>query len=184
MRSLVLLTLVAAPLVIGCGPSPAAPDAAFSADERGAVDALLARRRGWRLATLADHGDTAGVRELRAREAGYHPYVRRGDWNRDGHRDLAIVLVRGDRYEAWWIPGSARGPGAAHALGETTTLRAGGLFEFGGELAIGPFESDAIDLYRWDARTATLELVPDPLGEGADDVTGPTDTAARAPAGR
>jgi hypothetical protein len=131
------------------------------AAEREAVTSLLATRPGWRLAVDADDADTASIRWQRARETDYQPYRRRGDWNRDGISDLAVVLVRDSLFAAYWLPGTPRGFGPPEALFEGHELVVGGLFGGQGELAIGPFESDALWIFRWNSRTQRLELAPD-----------------------
>jgi hypothetical protein len=153
-------TVVIGLLLAACEstPVPAAPTAA-AADR--AVQALVAAHPGWRVAEARDNGDSAGLRRQREREPGFEPYRRQGDWNRDGRADLAVVLVRDTVFRAYWLPGTPSGFGPAEELGETPDLRQGGLFELDRALVIGPFESDALWVYRWNASTRRLEPAPE-----------------------
>ena len=148
-------------LAAACGPTGAPPPTASATAEDAAVTRLVAANPGWRLADSRDHGDSAGVRRQREREPGFTPYRRRGDWNGDGLADLAVVLVRDTIYRAVWLRGTATGFGPAEPLGETPDLRMGGLFDIDGALVVGPFESDAVWVWRWNAATGRLELADD-----------------------
>jgi hypothetical protein len=154
----VLTAALVSVLVTACEVGTVTEADRFTDAERAAISALTARNPGWRLAEERDNAFPEGIREQRTREPRYHPYRRRGDWNRDGVSDLAVVLVRDSMFQAYWLPGAPTGFGAAESLGETPELRWGGLFEHDGGLLLGPFQSDAVWVYRWNDRTGTLEI--------------------------
>lgn len=158
------LRLAVCTVLSACAAPSPSTNGVFSPEEQRAVSALLERQRGWRLADDRDNADADGLARQRAREVGYHPYRRRGDWNRDGHQDLAVVLVRDTTFIAFWIAGRPSDYAPAEEVGATSELRIGGLFGSEQELMIGPFESDAIWVFRWNAATRRLELVPENEG--------------------
>lgn len=156
-----LLSVVLAGALVAACDAPALTGASgFTDAEHAAMAALAAQQPGWRMAEERDNTFPEGIREARDRIPGYHPYRLRGDWNRDGMPDLALVLVRDSTFAAWWLPGTRTGYGAAQELGQVPELRWGGLFEHEGGLLVGPFQSDAVWVYRWDPRAGTLALEP------------------------
>lgn len=151
-------------LAAGCQSQASRLPYAFRPAETAAVRVLLAGRPGWRLATRSDNADPQ-LDSLRRREPGYEPYLRRGDWDRDGREDFAVVLRRDTAFVVYWFRAKAEGgyqPAAEVAA--AAWLREGGLFSREGALVLAPFASDELWIFRWDAARSELRLVDSDSG--------------------
>lgn len=115
---------------------------------REAVEQWLASRKlALRVATVADCSNKEGLAITRKeRGKGYHPYYAVGDFNGDRKEDFAIALVNPRKRKERFAVAIFNGP-----LGKQSTpayfqegwdLSDGGLFDGGGGVMAGPFESD------------------------------------------
>lgn len=80
---------VALVLLIGC----AIASASCRSAERRIVAAWLADHPSHRLASDVDCQCSEQLRQIRELDPGYQPYYVRGDFNRDGFEDLAVVVL-------------------------------------------------------------------------------------------
>jgi hypothetical protein len=131
----------------------------LTSQEQKITDDWLARHPTYRVATDADCGCREDIQQMKAGYGGnwkavpdYHPYVATGDFNGDGARDFAIVVIDGSKsahnFTLLVFNGPFRSKRASPAFLESgLDLRNQGL-SFGPprpkpyRLVVGPFESD------------------------------------------
>ncbi len=115
---------------------------------REAVEQWLASRKlALRVATVADCSNKEGLAITRKeRGKGYHPYYAVGDFNGDRREDFAIALVnkskRKNKFAVAIFNGRVSKDSVPAFFEEGWDLSDGGLFDGGGGVMAGPFESD------------------------------------------
>ena len=120
----------------------------LSPQHREAVDQWLSSRKlALRVATVADCSNKEGLAITRKeRGKGYHPYYAVGDFNGDRREDFAIALVnprkRKERFAVAIFNGPVGKQSTPAFFEEGWDLSDGGLFDGGGGVMAGPFESD------------------------------------------
>lgn len=133
----------------------------FSDRQRRAVTNFLRNRPDWRLLTEDDNASPLLERQQR-QNSGYRPYFAEGDLSGDGQPDFALVFDAGERWKAVWFRGTERGYVQGQPVIEASWLDEGGLFVQGGDLVLGRFFSDHLEVYRWDPEKGRLRRhVPD-----------------------
>jgi hypothetical protein len=139
-----------------CGES--GPPAPFTSID-DAITAVLRERPNWRLGTNADCTNEFLAKVL-AQDPAYQAYKLSADLTRDGIRDHAFVLMRGDSAAIYWAQGRERGVERPILLRNTQEVTNAGLAanESYGMLALGPFYSDVGLFWYWNRVTRHLEL--------------------------
>ena len=100
-----------------------------------------------RVATVEDCSNKEGLAiTLKERGKTYHPYYAVGDFNGDRKQDFAIALIRDRKRKEPFAIAVFNGPLGKNSVptyfSEGWDLSDGGLFEGGGGVIVGPFESD------------------------------------------
>lgn len=108
---------------------------------------LVSRKLALRVATVADCSNKEGLAITRKeRGKGYHPYYTVGDFNGDRTQDFAIVLVNSRKRKERFAVAIFNGPVGKDSVPayfeQGWDLSDGGLFDGGGGVMAGPFESD------------------------------------------
>jgi hypothetical protein len=153
---------------------PASGDHTLAASEQKFLATWLARYPDFRLATDADCDCAEDIQQMKTGYGGtwtavpdYHPFVATGDFNGDGVRDFAVVVIDRSKSVKNFVLLVFNGPfgskASTPAFEESgLDLRGEGLF-FGPprpkpyRLVIGPFESDNSAILVPQGRTYKLQ---------------------------
>ncbi len=143
---IVLFGLCVLPGVVRTQPKDAAA-AHLRPQHLAVVKGWLARKPSLRLATVADCSNKEGLAITRKeRGKGYHPYYAVGDFNGDRREDFAIALVnkskKKNQFAVAIFNGRVSKDSVPAFFEEGWDLSDGGLFDGGGGVMAGPFESD------------------------------------------
>jgi hypothetical protein len=158
--------------------TPASGGHTMTSTEQKFLAAWLARHADFHVATDADCNCAENIQQMKTGYGGnwtavpdYHPYVATGDFNGDGVRDFAVVVIDRSKSAKNFVLLIFNGPFGSKASTPTfeesgLDLRGEGLF-FGPprpkpyRLVMGPFESDNTAILVPQGRTYKLQVNED-----------------------
>lgn len=130
----------------------------FSSEQAEAVSRFLRGRRGWRLVTASDNENPLLERQQRD-DPGYEPYFVEGDLTGDDAPDFALAFDTGDGWRVVWFRRADRGYVQGQPVIHADWLDEGGLFVRDGDLVLGTFFTDRLQIYRWEPESNRLRHV-------------------------
>ena len=148
MPRFLIIVLLVCGVITTVNAQPEAAASHLRPQHKEAVERWLSGRKpALRIATLADCLNKEGLAATREQQGkDYHPYYVVGDFNRDRQEDFAIALINPKKRSGRFALAIFNGPVGKQSLPAYFTqnwdLSDGGLFDNGGGVMAGPFESD------------------------------------------
>jgi hypothetical protein len=127
----------------------------FTGTQRKAVELLLSKAKGWRIALPSDNR-SPDLEQYQNEHPGYTPYFVEGDLTGDGSKDFAIAVIKGEYYGVVFFKAEGDNYLPPQWLTRKGALDDGGLFIDDRGLWGGQFYTDNLFHFVWSVKEKRL----------------------------